>query len=555
MDRFPQASGSVHAPARPRLFREHAPRNLCAASVCDCQSARVQGLRRHHLGHYGERRSGGHGARPGNHGAPVSDLCCPRRRREGYLRRLHASADRCRCVVAVCAGIGHSRGARYEQALRAVHLFAIRLLRCVQSQFRLRRAYSPRPPHSRVWVGGRRLSGHRSGRDFRDDRKLSQRDDLGRDAQEPVRAPRPDACRFRRWLADRVRAVSRRRPTSSFRASIALCTALLLVCGCTSRSDDPNVVRFWAMGREGEVVTELLPEFERTHPGIHVEVQQLPWSAAHEKLLTAFAGDSTPDLCQLGNTWVPEFVALNALAPLDANAAASSVVDPRDYFAGIWDTNRVGGKLYGVPWYVDTRLIFFRRDLLARAGYAAPPRSWSEWTAMLEAIRQQRITAHYGIVLPASEFEPLVAFALQQDDPLLRDDGRFGNFESAGFTRALKFYVEMFRRGYAPPSTNADVSNVWNEFGRGYFTFYISGPWNIGELERRLPQALQQTWLTAPLPGPEGAGASIAGGSSLVLFQQSPSQAAAWQLIEYLSQPAIQRRLPALTGHLPPARR
>src|SRR5207302_1388745 len=232
------------------------------------------------------------------------------------------------------------------------------------------------------------------------------------------------------------------------------------------------------------------------------------------------------------------------------NAAASSVVDPRDYFAGIWDTNRVGGKLYGVPWYVDTRLIFFRRDLLAQAGYAAPPRSWPEWTAMLDAIKQQRIPAHYGIVLPASEFEPLVALALQQEDPLLRDDGRLGNFESAGFTRALQFYAEMFRRGYAPPSTNADVSNVWNEIWRGFFTFYISGPWNIGEFERRLPQDLQQSWMTATLPGPNGPGASIAGGSSLVLFQKSQSKAAAWQLIEYLSQPAVQRRFHALTGDL-----
>src|SRR5205085_629997 len=164
---------------------------------------------------------------------------------------------------------------------------------------------------------------------------------------------------------------------------------------------------------------------ERTHPGIRVDVQQLPWTAAHEKLLTAFAGDATPDLCQLGNTWVPEFVALKALAPLDASVAASSVIEPQDYFPGIWDTNRVGGALYGVPWYVDTRLLFYRRDLLAQAGYTAPPRSWPEWTAMLEAIRQHSGAGRYGIVLPPNEFEPLVALALQQDDPLVRDDGRY----------------------------------------------------------------------------------------------------------------------------------
>jgi len=308
------------------------------------------------------------------------------------------------------------------------------------------------------------------------------------------------------------------------------------------------------MGREGEVVTQLLPAFERSHPGIRVDVQQLPWSAAHEKLLTAFAGNSTPDLCQLGNTWIPEFVALNALVALDARVAASSIIDGRDYFPGIWDTNRVAGKLYGVPWYVDTRLLFFRRDLLAQAGFSAPPRSWSEWTAMLAAIKERGIRDQYGLVLPANEFEPLVAFALQQDDPLLRDDGRYGNFESPGFQRALEFYVDMFRHGYAPPSTNADVSNVWNEFGRGYFTFYISGPWNIGEFQRRLPKELQQSWMTAPLPGPEGPGASIAGGSSLVMFARARDKTAAWQLIEYLSQPAVQQRFHDLTGDLPPRR-
>ena len=173
---------------------------------------------------------------------------------------------------------------------------------------------------------------------------------------------------------------------------------------------------------------------------------------------------------------------------------------------------------------------------------------------MLAAIKQRGIRDQYGIVLPANEPEPLVALALQQNDPLLRDDGRYGNFQSAGFRRAFEFYVDMFRRGYAPPSTNADVSNVWNEFGRGYFSFYISGPWNIGEFQRRLPKDLQQSWLTAPLPGPNGPGASIAGGSSLVVFRHAQNKTAAWQLIEYLSQPAVQRRFHAVTGDLPPRR-
>jgi multiple sugar transport system substrate-binding protein len=112
----------------------------------------------------------------------------------------------------------------------------------------------------------------------------------------------------------------------------------------------------------------------------------------------------------------------------------------------------------------------------------------------------------------------------------------------------------MFRNGYAPATRDADSSNLWNEFGRGRFVFFISGPWNIGELQRRLPKELQGSWATAPMPGPDGPGASIAGGSSLVLFRRSRSKQAAWQFVEYLSQPAVQRRFHGLTGDLPPRR-
>ena len=308
------------------------------------------------------------------------------------------------------------------------------------------------------------------------------------------------------------------------------------------------------MGREGEVVLELLSDFERTHPGIRVDVQQVPWTAAHEKLLTAFAGGVTPDICQLGNTWISELVALNALEPLDRYVATSSTVAPGDYFPGIWDTNVVSGVLYGIPWYVDTRLLFYRRDLLARAGFDAPPASWDEWTRMLAAIQARAAPGASAILLPLNEFEPLVALALQQDEPLLRENGRWGNFRSAAFRRTLDFYVQMFQRGWAPALTGAQLSNVWTEFGRGSFTFYISGPWNIGEFKRRRASVQQGTWMTAPLPGPHGPGASIAGGSSLVVFRASQRKLEAWRLIEYLSQPRVQSRFHGRTGDLPPRR-
>ncbi len=328
----------------------------------------------------------------------------------------------------------------------------------------------------------------------------------------------------------------------------------LLLAACAPRTQDQTVVRFWPMGREGEVIAELIPEFEHENPQIRVEMQQLPWKSAHEKLLTAFAADALPDVCPIGNTWISEFAALDALEPLQPYVESSKAVEPADYFPGIWDTNVVDGALLGVPWYVDTRLVFYRKDLLAQAGFDAPPKSWAEWERALAAVKRNAGPDRYAILLPLNEFEQLLSLGLQQDDPLLRDDGQYGNFGSAGFRRALAFYANMFERGWAPPMSETQISNVWDEFFNGLFAFYVSGPWNIREFKRRVPPELEDDWMTAPLPGPDGPGAGIAGGTSLVLFRSSEHKREAWKLIEFLSRPDTQRRFHALTGNLPPRR-
>src|ERR1035437_532156 len=98
----------------------------------------------------------------------------------------------------------------------------------------------------------------------------------------------------------------------------------LVLCGCRTQPSGPTVVEFWAMGREGEVVQQLLPAFERQHPDIRVRVQQIPWSAAHEKLLTAFVGGAMPDIFHAGHSCIPEFVALGALDPLNERIDSST---------------------------------------------------------------------------------------------------------------------------------------------------------------------------------------------------------------------------------------
>ena len=333
---------------------------------------------------------------------------------------------------------------------------------------------------------------------------------------------------------------------------IAGLAALLLVGSC-ARPSGRIVLTVWAMGAEGDAIPRLIPGFEAANPGIHVDVEQIPFAEAHQKLLTGFAGDSLPDMAQLGNSWLPEFEALGALAPLDARVAATPGIDPKDYFPGIWDGSVIAGRLYGVPWYVDTRLLFYRRDILKRAGFDHPPTNWAEWRRQMVAIKKLVGPGRYAAIFPLNEYEPLEVLGLQQDEPMVTPDGH-GNFESPGFERALAFYLGTIRSGLAPAIDNTEIANIWDQFDRGAFSFYITGPWQLGEFARRIPAARQSEWATAPMPGPDGPGASNAGGSSLVIFRTSRHQDAAWKLIAYLSSPAMELRFHQLTGDLPPRR-
>jgi multiple sugar transport system substrate-binding protein len=328
-------------------------------------------------------------------------------------------------------------------------------------------------------------------------------------------------------------------------------SSALLACSNAS-AGSKTTLRIWAMGREGEVLSQLIPGFEKEHPDIHVEVQQIPWTAAHEKLLTAYVGDATPDIAMLGNTWVPEFVALNSLAPLDSFVAQSKEVRRDDFFPGIWKTNVVNGKTYGIPWYVDTRLIYYRTDLLAKAGYKEFPKTWADWMTAMKKMKSQMTDRQFPMLMPTNEWPQPVVFAIEAGSPILRDGGRYGAFEQPEFRKGFDFYLNFYRQGLASPVSSSQVSNLFQEFERGNIAMYISGPWYIGEFKNRLDSATQKKWMTAALPGISGPGVSMAGGSSLSLFAGSQHKMEAWQLMEYLSRPEVELEFYKLTGDLPP---
>ena len=313
-------------------------------------------------------------------------------------------------------------------------------------------------------------------------------------------------------------------------------------------------IDFWAFGAEAEHVQKLTNEFEKLNPGIIVKVQAIPWTAAHEKLITAYASETTPDIVQLGNTWIPEFVALNSLEDLDKWVDSSKNINEKRFFPGIWQTNIINKKIYGIPWYVDTRVLFYRTDILKKVGYSSPPKTWEQlYDASVKIKKMYGNHEKYAIFIPTNEWVPFIVFGLQAGASLLKDDNSYGNFSDPKFEKAFQFLIRFYRQKLAPVDMT-QVSNVYQAFASGFFAMYITGPWNVREFENRLPASLKDSWMTAPLPAYDGnsyPGKSLAGGSSLVMFKASKHKKEAWKLIEFLSKKSSQVQFFKLSSDLP----
>jgi multiple sugar transport system substrate-binding protein len=337
-------------------------------------------------------------------------------------------------------------------------------------------------------------------------------------------------------------------------AGILLATGALVLSGCgreecgaqggaeasdVAEGQATGTVSVWAMGTEGENLDALAAGFEETNPDVAVEVTAIPWDAAHDKIATSIAGGQTPDISLIGTTWMGEFAETGALDP------TPDLIDPADFFEGAWNTTVVNDTSYGVPWYVETRLIYYRTDLADKAG-VQPPTTWEDMKTFTQGL--QEAGADYGISLPPGEtgaWQTFLPFAWQNGAELMAEDA--WTLDTPEMTEALDYYKSFFTEGIAP---DALTTTLESDFANGVYGSFISGPWHMGLLAEQGGDDFADKWDVAPMPA-QDSGTSFVGGGDLVVFSGSPNRDAAWKFLQYLTQPDVQSEFYTMVGSLP----
>ena len=300
-------------------------------------------------------------------------------------------------------------------------------------------------------------------------------------------------------------------------------------------------ITVWAMGAEGEKLDVLAKDFMQTNPEISVKVTPIAWDVAHDKLITAVAGNKTPDVSQMGTTWMGEFAKTGALEEVPGS------IDQGAFFESAKETGVVDGGTFGVPWYVETRVLYYRTDIAKKAGITKPPENWDELKEMARAMKEKG-GAKYGIALSPNNWQELLPFVWQNGGEVISEDGT-PNFESPEVVEAIEYYKSFFEDGLTAESV-PEGFDVTQGFVAGTHPMFFSGPWHMSLIEEQGGAKLKGKWDVALMPKEES-GTSFVGGSDLVVFKGSGNKDAAWKFVEYLLQPQVQQKWYTTVSALP----
>lgn len=312
----------------------------------------------------------------------------------------------------------------------------------------------------------------------------------------------------------------------------ALAAAVLLVAGCggsgSTGKGDREVVVFWQFF-PAEQVQPVLDEFMKQNPDVEVRMEQLTWQSGLEKITAAVAAGNVPDLCELGSTWYPRFAHQGALVDWSDSVATLAMAGRAVEMA------TSGGRQYGVPWLVGTRVLFWNKELFAAAGVdtTRAPATWQELNDACARIhRLGDGVAGYGA--NAGEryvlFKKFMPFAWGMGGTLLTLDGTASAFDSPANVLGLEQYLKLAKVGRVDRQEQID-----DAFLAGRVGATISGAWLLRKIPKQAP-GLRFGVALVPMPAEDhGGAASFLGGELLVSFARSKNPGGAWRLARFLA--------------------
>ncbi|MFD9053430.1 ABC transporter substrate-binding protein [Streptomyces zaomyceticus] len=334
----------------------------------------------------------------------------------------------------------------------------------------------------------------------------------------------------------------------------------VLIAICAAGSAAPRL-RTGQEGERGEIslvtgrdltgyLQNVLDEWNRRHPAEKVTLTELPEAAddVHAQLVESLAsGSSQFDVLNIDVAWTAEFAHHQWIAPLNA-----SELPVEQLFPSVRETAVYDNRLYAMPYVTNAGLLYYRRDVLAAEGLA-PPRTWQE----LERQALEIAPAH-GLDGYAAQLQPYEGLAVNVTEAVQSEGGRVLDPEgtrvlvdSAAGLRAFDRLRGGIRKGWIPRAAlDYKEEESRQAFQSGRLLFMRNWPYAYAQASAPGSAVAGKIGI-APLPGIDGQGVGVLGGSNLAVNANSRHPRTAADLLAYLTSERVQRRV-LTEGALPP---
>ena len=337
---------------------------------------------------------------------------------------------------------------------------------------------------------------------------------------------------------------------------------LLLTAGCTSgdaassgsapSTDGIGPITF-AIGKDNSGWLQgVITGWNQQNPSQQVTLLLLP-EASNDQLAQLVANlqakSDEYDVIDMDVIWTAEFASNGWIIPLP-----QSQFPLGDFLKPAVDTAMYQGRLYAVPDYSNADLLYYRKDILAKAGMQ-PPKTWAQLQQLAETVAPK-----YGLYGYAGTFAPYegltvnFAEAVQSaGGSILSPEGTKVTVDSAKALRGLEFLVNGFQQGWIPKVTlTYEEESAQNAFEAGKFLFLDNWPDVYAALSTPGPQnKVYGKFGIVALPGLDGTGSSSLGGANLAISAYSQHQRTALNFIKYMTDLANERQM-LEQGSFPP---
>jgi trehalose/maltose transport system substrate-binding protein len=230
--------------------------------------------------------------------------------------------------------------------------------------------------------------------------------------------------------------------------------------------------------------------------------------------------------------WTAEFASAGWIIPLE-----SSMFPLGDFLPPAVDTARYNGHLWAVPYYSNAEVLYYRKDILAKAG-KLPPNTWAQLAEQAKTLAPEYgLQGYAGQLAPYEGLTVNFADAIQSAGGSILSPAGTVTVNSPQAQAGLSFLVNGLREGWIDKSSlNYEEESSAAEFESGKLLFLNNWPFIYGEASATgSGNKVYGKVGVAPLPGLDGPGSSSLGGANLAVSAFSRHQATAIAFIRYLT--------------------